>query len=417
MYAYFNQLFDILNTRDHHVAIMAVYVSLFAAAVLLRIVACMAYRSALLLFRQTAKDIASKDEIKKIKYAPLRKIAAEYIRIADKSVSRIPTSALVDRQVSSMSLVGWRYVSVMPFVEALDIGLVFVGLILTLSFGEYAFMYGALAAAGFVLVRLFAAFFDFRAARDQYADEMLIYVEREIGRYFAADAGGAVLRLKDELANAIVTQSAVLKDAVDRIGSRMAEAVAERLTGLNNHLAELIAGWEKALSEAGRLQGQANASAEKMQVSSNNLQSASDLLARHLQGHSSAMTEQLSALVSAVESVKESNGKALSVNESLLSQSKYIERNQQALEASLQSYESVLQGLTRSVGDGLGAYFKLNAQNAAQSMNDTLAGNVERIAASNREVLQGMEALFEQLRGQSRDISANLLSLHERIQP
>ena len=178
----------------------------------------MAYRSANLAFRMDAKDIKKKDDIKKIKNGALRKIATEYIRIAERSVSRIPSSAIVNRQVESMSLIGWRYVSIMPFVETMEMGLVFVGVILALSFNEFAFMYGVLAAGGFIVVKIITAIFDFRAAKNRYTDELLIYVEREVGHFFASDAGGAVLRLKNELTEAIDIQSETMQDTIDKIG-------------------------------------------------------------------------------------------------------------------------------------------------------------------------------------------------------
>jgi len=415
VYLFFSNLFEILNSNENHVVIMTVFVCLHVLAALLRIITCTAYRTALLVFRMESKEIKSKDEIKKIKNAPLRKITADYIRTADKSVSRIPAKAMVDRQVESMSLIGWRYVSVMPFAESLESGLVLVGLILAFAFPGYAFLYGTIAVAGFVLLKIIGAVFDFRSVKDIYSDELLIYVEREIGHFYAADAGGAVLRLKNELSDALAKQAETLKDSVNKIGANMAEAVDKKFAGLGDGLRETAGGWEKAIGEAKKLQEQINSSAEKMQNAGSNLSSASDLLSRHLQGHSKALTEQLSALVSAVETVKESGEKSAATQEAFLSQSKYVEENQRLLETTVQSYESALQNMTRSLGDGIGAFLQLNAQNAAASMNESLSNNIERIAASNREVMQSMQLLFEQLRSQSRDISANLLTLHEKI--
>lgn len=412
---YFQYLFDLLNTRDNHLIVMVVYLCLALVPALLRIVACMGYRSALFAFRLDAKDIKTKDAISKIRNGLLRRVAADYIRIADKSVSRIPTSAVVDKQVSALSFVGWRYVSVMTFVESMENGLLFVGLILAVVFSEFAIMYGVLAAAAFVLARLLTAFFDFRTAKSTLSDELLIYIEREVGHFYAADAGGAVLRLKNELATAIGKQSEVLQSAIAKIGEAMAEAVDKKLSDINTSARQAAQEWEKSLSEAGRVQEQINASAGRMQAAGDNIQSASDLLAKYLQGHSNALSEQLIALVSAVEAVKESNTQYGEGQEAFLKQAQYIERNQRTLETTLQAYEETLQNVTRSLGDGLGAYLKLHAQTAGQSVNDALSANMSRIAQNNQEMLARLQTLFEQLRDQSRDISANLLSMHEKL--
>lgn len=415
MYTYFQQLFDLLNRNDNHIIIMAVYVALHGLVFLLRVIACMSYRSALFAFRLDAKDLKTRDEIKKIRNGLLRKIAADYIRIADKSVSRIPTMSVVDRHVSALSLLGWRFVSIMPFVESLETGLVFTGLILAVIFGEYAFVYGVLAVAGFLLIRLIAAFFDFREAKQRLADELLIYTEREIGHFFAADAGGAVLRLKNELTDAIGKQSVILKEAIDRIGSGLSEAVNKSLIDINVALQDSMHEWEKALTDAGRVQSQMNASAERMQIAGDRIMSASDLLAKHLQGHSSALSSHLGTLVTAVEAVKESNAALSAEQEAFLKQAQYIDRNQSALETTLQSYEATLQNVTRSLGDGLGAYLKLHAQTAAQTVNDALVANMEKLLGSNQDTLRRITELFDQLRDQSRDISMHLLSMHEKL--
>ncbi|MDR1664178.1 MAG: hypothetical protein LBR83_04555 [Clostridiales bacterium] len=412
---FFQTIFTALNDPAANIVVMAVYICLTVFVILLRIVTCSIYRSSLFAFKLEAKDIRSRDDIKKMKNKALRRITADYIRIADKSVSRIPSSTLVDRQVDSLSLVGWRCVSVMPFVEALETGLLLCGVVLALSFGEYAFMYGVLSVGGFALIRLLAAFFDFRAARKLYADELLIYVEREVGHFYAADAGGAVLRLKDELSSAIAKQSAVLKESTDALAENIADAFERKIEGMYTALRETIAQWDHSVEKSKKAQEALNASAEKMQSSGANLQSASDLLSRHLQAHSDALTEHLSALVSAVEEVKASNEKNAEAQEILLKQVKFIEKNQQALDATVQAYETALQDLTESLSDGYGASLRLYAREAAATVNEALSANVERMSESNLAALRHMESLFEQLRDQSRDVSASLLSLHEKL--
>jgi hypothetical protein len=415
MNEYFIQLFDILNYRENYIVIMVVYLFLIAAAALLRIAAATAFRSSLFTFKLDAKDINSREDIKKIKNAALRKVAAEYIRVAEKSVSRIPASALVARQVDSLSLFGWRYGSVMPFVESMETGLVLIGVIFALAFGEYAFMFGTLAAGGFALMKIISAFFNFREARNRYFDEMLIYVEREIGHYYAADSGGAVLRLKNDLTEAVNKQSAVLKEAVETIGASLASAVEKQLKTAGEALRGTADDWGKSVSETEKIQASINASADKMQIAVSSLVSASDLLSRHLNGHSNALTEQLSSLVSAVGAVAENSSQLARERDTVMSQLQFIEKNQQSLENAVQSFEAILQDITKTLGDGYGAFLKLHAETAAKNVNDALSANVERISLSNMDVIRQNQSLFEQLKAQSREISANLLSLHEKL--
>jgi len=355
---FLHELFDSLSHHDNHVIIMTVYLSLILAAIILRVAAHLHFRGALLAFRLEARgEIKHQSDVASIKNGLLRKTVAEYIRIAERSVMGVSTGHLVNRAVGGMSLAGWKYENIIPFVEAMDGGLLLVGLVLAVVFGEHAFVYGVLAVCAFLLTRLTAAFFNARGAREQLADEMLIYIEREIGRFFASDAGGAVLRLKNELTDAIDRQTQTYKEALAAIS-------------------KVMAGELKEVSKTHETLGEAT---ERLATSGARLQSASDLLASHMQGHSNALSEHLLTLINAIETTKEGLETVAIGQKDIASQVAYLASNQRALDASLASYEASLQNLTQSLGDGLGAFINLHAQSSAKVVNDALKGNIDRI--------------------------------------
>ena len=413
MITFFENVFDALNRQDNHLVILVVFLALVAVSVVLRIIAHVHFRGALLAFQLDArKEIKAKGDVAGIKNRLLRKTVAEYIRTAERAAAVAPTAQIVQRAVSGMSFLGWRYEAILPFVEGLDAGFLWAGLVLALAFGEQAFMYGSVAVAAFVLTRLVSAFFNARAAREQLIDEIHLYVEREISRFFASDSAGAVLRLKNELVDVIEKQAATYKETMENIGHVMATvitktsdnmeatmskvsesmatttttigpavatAMGEKLINMNDTLTATIAGWEKALGEATSLQISMNESSERLAHASGRLQSSSELLATHMQGHSGALSEQLVALVAAVDAMKETAANFAEQQEALTQQAKYIERNQQTLEASLHSYESSLQGLTGQLGDSLGTFINLHAQTSAQAVNDALKAGIDRV--------------------------------------
>jgi DNA repair exonuclease SbcCD ATPase subunit len=331
----------------------------------------------------------------------LRRTVASYIQVADKAVTRIPAAELVERQVEGLRFVGWRYSSLAAFVEGFEGGLLWIGVLLAVVFNEYAHVYGVLAVAVFLLLRLTAAVFDFRGERARLCDELLIYIEREVGRFYASDSGGAILRLKNELTEAqgrqtealsaglshlatVLTENAeglgkTITETTKGINNQIAEAIKEKLVDMNTTFTSTLAAWEKALTEATAIQTGMNTSAEALSKAGARLQSSAELLSAHLQGHSNALSDQLIQLVRAVESVKEIAALLEARQETMTRQSEYIQRNQEALETALASYEASLQGLTQSLGDGLGAFISLHAQSSAQAVNDALRGNLERI--------------------------------------
>ncbi|MCL2286142.1 MAG: hypothetical protein FWC32_07215 [Firmicutes bacterium] len=402
MHSFFDTIFVTLNQQDNLLVIMVVYLALVALALILRVVAHLHFRASLMAFQlDTRKEIKEKSDIAKLKNRLLRKVAAEYIRTADRAVTTVPTRQIVELAVSKKSMLGWRYESILPFVQALETGLLVVGLILTIAFNEHAFVYGSLAAGAFVLTRLCTAFFNANNARAQLVDELHLYVEREIGRFFASDTGGAILRLKNDLTETLGKQAATYKETMENIGHIMASALSkvsdsmteattsigpavaaamdDKLINMNDTLTDTLKNWEKAIGEATSLQTSMNDSSEKISLAGAKLQSSSELLATHMQGHSNALSGQLVTLVNAIEAIKESVNQFAIQQEALTEQTKYLERNQQTLDTSLHAYEESLKNLTSSLGDGLGAFINLHAQTSAQTINDALKANLDKM--------------------------------------
>jgi len=410
---FLNDLFLTLNSQDNNVVIMTVFLCIAALAVFLRIFAHVHFRAALMSFRRDAKkEIEKIEDLKKLKCALLTKTVVEYRRIAGKAVTQVPTAKLVEKQISEMSFLGWRYDGMQPFIIELERAILWIGLILAVIFSEYVFVYGLLAIILFLLARVAAAFFNFNGAKEQLAGEILIYIEREVGRFYASDTSGAVLRLKNDLTGAVDRMTSNMENIMgaiadslakttDSIGKTMTETTAsigktmtettlavgpalaaamdEKLINMNANLAHTLKSWEDALGKAVSLQAAMNGTSDKLEQSSLRLQSSADLLAKHLQGHSGALSEQLMTLVTAIEAVQSGINLMNTQQEALSQQTSYIESNQHALETALQAYESSLQGLTQSLGDGLGAFINLHAQSSAQAVNDALKTNLDRI--------------------------------------
>jgi len=397
-----NQIQTTLNHQENHLIFMAVYLALVLLTIILRIISHLHFRTALIAFQLEArKNLTDRKEIASLKNGLLRKAAAEYIRVAERAVTSVPTKQLVDRTISNMSLLGWRYENILPFVESIDTGLLWVGIVLAVIFPENAFMYGTLAVAAFLIIRIFTAFFNARGAKAQLSDELTLYIEREIGRFFASDSGGAIIRLKNELTEAINKQSQTYKETMESISHSMtaalttvaksmantaesigpivATAMDEKLVNMNDSLQSTLSDWKNALTDTAKTHNALNEAAERLAHSSNRIQSAAELLATHMKGHSNTLSDQIIALVSAVDATKEGLDNLATQQQSLAKQAQYIEINQHTLENSLVAYEASLQNLTQSLGDGLGAFINIHAQSAAQSVNDALKSNLDRI--------------------------------------
>jgi hypothetical protein len=352
---------------------MTVFIGFVAAAMILRMVTCSAFRTSQLTLKLNSKDIRTREDVAKLRFGMLRTLAADYMRICDKSISRIPTEALVDRQLSSMSMIGWRFVNIMNFVEAIESGMLFVGLILAVVFQSHMFLYGTLAVGAFLLFKIITAFFDFRTAYSILSNNLLIFLEREVGQFYTADTGGALLRLRSDLVEAITRQTAGLQESVGKLSGNLAEAIDKKLTGVNDTVKKSMEDWDKVLANAVVVQRSINEAAGRMLEAVAKLTAVSASFTEGLTDINKSVTGQLAVLT-------ETTASFAAEQKAFLTQAVLIERNQEILEKTYQSYELTLQNLTRQLGDGLGAYLNIHAQTASQAVNDTMAANIEKIA-------------------------------------
>jgi hypothetical protein len=356
-FQFFEAIDSFLRIQNNNIVVMASYAGLHALAALLRVITHLGYRAQSVLFALDIKDIKSKDDAKKVRSPLLRRVIGDYIKSAEKNPARVPLEALADRHIQSLSFLGWRYAGMRVLVEKLEGGLPLCGVALALAFPGYAPIYGLLTVAGFALTRLVAAFFDYSSACEILRSDVMVFAEREIGVFFAGATATAITKLKEELAASAETQSAALREAVDRLNADMGASLKnlERLS--------LIADLGKA-----------------------------------------------------VEAVNDGNALYRADHEAFMRQAHLIETGQTALDNALQSYETTLQGLVKTMGDGMGAYMQLHGQAAARSVGEALQSYITRVSDGNRETLQAITALLEQFNAQNRDVQTHLRALHERIE-
>lgn len=358
LYQYFEIIFDLLQLRDNNIAIMAVFIILHALALLLRIAVFLGYRGHnMLLSVDSAKPLKSLSDTNALKSPLLRRIAIDYINVAEKNPARAPLDAIVSKHILDLSLLGFRYFSLNEWTVKLENGLIIVGLVLALTFQEYGAVYGLLSVAGFLILKLAYAVFSYSTALKLLESDIRIYIEREISSFFAGHTSSAILRFKDEVTEAIDRQAKLLQDATNKLSS-----------DLNMNLMP-------ALSHLGSLK----------------------------------------ELPKAVDTMLKSNDRYALHHDEFMSQTKIIKETQESLENSLSAYETTLQNLVQTMGSGMGTFIQLHGQNAASSLTTAMQEHIDRITASSQETMTQISALIEQLTNQSRDISSHLRALHERI--
>ena len=348
-YHIFEEIFFTLQAQHNNIVVMAAFIVLHLIVAVLRLTVFLGYRGHNM-WMTAAKEITSLSEVSSIRSGLLRRIAGDYIAVAEKNAPRVPLSAIIDKHVSDLSLAGWRYNGITLWTQGLESGLIFLGIILALIFPQYGVVYGILAVTGFLLLRLAAAFFDYDTARQLLIADIHLYVEREIGHFFAGHVASAMSRFKEDVSEAIDRQSVLLRGAVEKLSS------------------DLI----PALSYLGRLEN----------------------------------------LPKAIENMQQSNERYALHHEAFISQTQIIKDAQTSLESSLSSYETTLQNIVQTMGSGLGTFIQMHGQTAAAGLTE----HITRMSEINRDTIDAITVLIEQLTAGNRDISTQLRALHERIE-
>ena len=196
----FGTIFEFLQLQQNNVIVMAVYLLLHGLVIILRFAVFLGCRGHSMLLNvdlHPAKSLRLLSDTAGIKSPLLRRVVLDYIAVAEKNAPRVPLATIVDKHLLDLSLIGMRYVGLNFWTEKLENGLIFLGLILMFIFPQFGIVYGIIAVAGFILLKLSAAFFNYDVALKLLEADIHLYVEREIGQFFAGHMASAVSNFRD----------------------------------------------------------------------------------------------------------------------------------------------------------------------------------------------------------------------------
>ena len=352
MYNYFNEIFLFLYNWDNNIAIMAAFVALHGLIFAMRLGLFLSYRGHniwLSMDMAPSRTLEKKADAAKIKSRLLQKIVIDYMQAAEKNAPRVPLEAIIDKHILDLSFLGFSFAGISRWIDKFDNGLLILGIVLAFLFPDYGTIYGLLAVSGFVVLKISAALFDFETARQILKSNVHVYVEREVGQFFASHMASAIMQFKEEMSEASDRQSELLRGAVEKLG-------ADLIPVLNN-------------------------------------------------------LQCLSGLPKALEIMLQSNDRYSIHHEAFLAQAKIIQDTQYALESSLASYETTLQNLVQNMGGGMGAFVQLHGQSAAANLNEVMQTHMNHIMQNNQQTVSAITNLLEQLTDQMRALNERITEL------
>lgn len=422
-------------TDDLAATIMMCFIIAFVLVTSLRILLYVGYQTQYGIFTLYAKELRSKEDISGIKRGIFAKSVRDYVRSQNKGVSTVNTHSIVQKHLLHMRLVIWTYSSIHRFISSMETSYLFIGILLAM-FTDYPMLFGVFSIIVFISGRIIATVFDYELARDRIGNEMVEYIEREVGAFYLSDFNSAIHRLGTTLLEAVGNQSLVMSSSIKDLGTDLS-GVLRLITGdiqknLENSLNvfinkaealnEPLNNWKEAISKAADQQGVLNEAAHQIHDASEILKSMSETLESILKSYADNFNQEKDLISEQVNKLGDISGAldnsisiAVSSYDSIQASLSYIEKNQSVLEESLNKYELALKNMTSGLSDGMGSIINYNIESASQSLGERLNDNISSVLGGNNELMSKLQVLFGDLSEQSKRQTQAIINVKEQM--
>ncbi len=433
--------------------ILIAYLSVTAIIILLRIIITSGYQAQYIIFSiktkkgtekvdsdisiaadATEKDSPTKTE-KKSKFGLVSRVMNDYRLSRERGVNNIDTESIIKKYLLRLKFIIWPYPSMEKFVENFEIGLLFIGVLLTFYMQD-KLLFTLLTVSTFVVIRLIAAFCDFHLIKDRLVCELSEYVERELADITNMDINASISKFSREVYTAIMKQSDIIKDSVDKMGSNLTGALALSVSEMtkavevslnkSTHFAEELEKplqhWVESINSASLAQEKINIASESLNEVVNTFNESSKSLSANFdsyieRGHDQVadIRDHVNVLVNVIEELKQANNQNKIDYDTIAKQLEYIDKNQSLLEQSIQQYEGSLESITSKMGEAFGSIVELQMQSSYSQLNDMLNDNMGRVNNANNEVLSRLSVLFDSLQDQTVNQTQTIVKIKEQM--
>jgi exonuclease VII small subunit len=436
MYLY-NQFLAQFSVTDSQ---SQIFILIFALTVLisqvLRIIVFIGCQIQYSSFKITAKDLKTKSEIASVKAGLIARAVKDYTRSCEKGIAHLDARAITKKHILRTRFIYWTYESLSRLVSGIEGQILFIGILLVLCIENQMFA-GMMAVSVFILVRILAATFDYEYALSKLENEIVEYLEREIGQFYVLDVNTGILRLNKTLTAGAEAQVKAMSESVKALGDNLVgvlklvvgdirKNIDDTVNTINSYsdvLKQPLNEWKQAVELATAAQAQINKSAGSLNDASLNFaqiaKSAEASFSGYIEKLESEKTliksqiDNLQSISSFVEANSELTGENKKSLETALS---YIEKNQAVLEESLSKYELALQQITGKLGDALGSILNFHIEKSYSDINSQLTDNIGDIIQSNSDLAAKLRDLFEEMSLQMKAQLKTVINIKEQME-
>jgi hypothetical protein len=202
----FPQLYEAFGIYDSvsQTAVQAVLVLCIIAACF-RGFLSIAYQNMFVLFRLQAKAIANKEDIGKIRHGFFARAVKAYVPILEKGAHFVSAKDIVEKEFGRAGFLIFNYKSIGKLIAAFENGLLLISAILAITCPGNSAAVGVLL---FAVMKILAMIFDFETRKEIVVSDIALFIEVEIGQFYAKDTVSAIQLFGDKFKTALEPMAA-----------------------------------------------------------------------------------------------------------------------------------------------------------------------------------------------------------------
>ncbi len=405
---------------DERLRIMVLLFLAFCVfSVALRLLLMFYYRAQLATFALYSRESVTRDSLEKFKKGLMGRIAKDFIEAGRRGVSHIDARAIAEKHVNRLSLLGWSYQGIETFLHNFQTGILWTGLLFILAAPDKLTLgLGTLVLyLGFMLL---SSMFNLTQARERLTNEIICYVNNEIGKFFIGDTASAVNLLRGDLKMGINGLAETLTKSIDNFGKRYEDELVKVVGVIGD---KYDSTYHAAFSDfMKQTKAFMDSTQELLDTLSGNVakltsvtKTTDDGVKAHMGqlGEQSRSLAQLSEQIIDIIKYLQQNALNLSDSGEALAESlKFVKANQQVLTDTLAEYEVTTKKMTSQMGEALGRILEYHAQQAFDSIDEKISGLDSD--NSNSAVLEQLREIFTHQQEQTQVLINAITHLREQ---
>lgn len=437
LFELFQNFFDYFNITDDLLRIfLIIYIISFFVYIILKIMMWFKMKFEVIKLKFSFLEVKDINNIKNTKSRILNKIIKNYINAAQKGIYNVNAESIVNNQIYKMNFIVFNYINIEEFLKGFEYIFLMIGILMWAVY-EYNKALVILSCILFLTAKLIVGIFNSGYLKIRIKNEIVEYIESEIGKFFLNDSASSIHDFKTEMKEIFTEQTKALKDSVLAIGENIANAVIVSNNQFNKNIEKSfdsvktidkffeqpLNDWKQTIEEAAKTQKIFNDNINLMKDTAKIFNDISSNLSENLLKGSNVFNQQSENIVNEIDKLKEiikycndekENNKI--IIDSLKSQMNYINENQNLLKESIQKYEISLENITSKMGDSFESIFKFQLDSVYKEISEFIKDDINNLTQLNKVFTEQLSTLFEDMMERSKNETKAIIKLKEEME-